>query len=221
MDEKRKVGHRTVGPIISTASGSWRDGVYAVGVSKCTRQEAELIVTFQDRHLACVWIEVSESDESDPCISSRTYNKLTSLQLINMWLFILIFQLIMFTTVWPVHVRIYASFSPQSLPVGLTFKKKSNKMCQIKYLIGRWMLKTSINYSPIPRRNIALQINGPYWIYVFIFGPANYITGEYVLSACTRQLFSAIEWFYNTETCISCHVEVSRRENYSTILLNV
>ena len=33
----------------------------------------------------------------------------------------------------------------------------------------------------------------------FIFGPANYITGEYVLYACTRQLFSAIEWFYNTE----------------------
>ena len=112
-------------------------GVYTVCVSECTRQEAELVVTFPDWNVACVWIDVSEIYESGTCISSRAYNKLTSLQLKIMWLVIEIFQFILFTRGWPVHVRIHASISPQSLSVGLTFKetvyqKVPNKMSDWK-----------------------------------------------------------------------------------------
>jgi hypothetical protein len=40
--KERKVGHRTVGPNFSTASGSLRDGVYTVGLPECTVQDKKL-----------------------------------------------------------------------------------------------------------------------------------------------------------------------------------
>lgn len=154
----------------------------------CTRQEAELVVIFPDGNVACVcvcvWIEVNKSDESDTCMFSRAYNKLTSLQLMKMWLVVEIFQFILLKRGWPLHEWIYASISRQNLSVRLTFKKQFYQNLPNKMSDWKWTLNTSINYSPIPGRNIALQINGPYWIYIFILGPANYITGEYVLCAC-------------------------------------
>jgi len=141
--KERKVGSRKVGSNILTASGSWTDVVYPVGVFECTRQEDELVVTFPDRNVACVWIEVSESDESDTCISSRAYNKLTSLRLIKMWLVIEIFHFVLFTRGWPVHVRIYARISPQILPVGLKFKEKFYRNVPNK--MSDW--KTNVEYE--------------------------------------------------------------------------
>lgn len=170
--------------------------------------------------MACVWIEVSKSDELDTCIFYRAYNRLTSLQLMKMWLVIEIFQFILFTRGWPLHVRIYESISRQSLPVGRTYKKKVYQNVPEKCLIGneRWI---RINYSPIPRRNIALQINDPYWIYFFHFWTSK-LYYRRIRFVCVHKAIILSNWMIlQYWTCISCRVEVSRWEHNSTILLNV